>query len=332
MTHPVLESLLRRCVLHDGGEPDAALIEASQAFVQAAHADPALLREAALAAESLPVRGAGFLAILVGGAIERGADAQPSFDPFWRILLACCEPEPVDARRAMLLDTGLRMLGRSLVSHLARLPQQRAALLDDAAFDRVKRLSAEQVGAFWVCEAIERGSADLLLLHAPSRRGWRARYENVAQCFHLFSLLQSAVGTTLPGGRQVDPALAAAARGETHGQVLHDQAWWHYQVAGPTTPDAMAMVPGDLLTRHLPAVDGAQVLVLWDPILAGRGWSSEFFGAHLMQLPASFELREPLSDDESSSWFKRLGFAEPAQASPPMPGSATRKRPWWRPF
>jgi len=90
----------------------------------------------------------------------------------------------------------------------------------------------------------------------------------------------------------------------------------------------MAMVPGNLLARRLREIDGLKVLVLWNPILAGRGWASGFFGAHLMQLPASFELREPLSNEESAAWFERAGLPAVGELAAPV----ARKRPWWKPF
>lgn len=335
MSAPELDALLRACVAYRGGEPDVVLMDASRALERAARVEPELWRHAALAAEALPVIGAGWVGTVLGSMVEQGRlDASVTFDSLWRVLMACCEAPsgeaaPGQGRTANeTLDTALQLLGPAIVSHLAALPERRAALLDDPSYDKAKTLSFDHFGAFWICEAIERSSADLLLLHAPSRRGWRARYENVAQCFHLFSLLQAAVGAAIPGGRQPDAALAAAARGDTVDSVLHDLAWWHYQHPGRPMSDPMAMVPGNLLTRRLREIDGLKVLVLWNPILAGRGWESGFFGAHLMQLPASFELREPLSNEESAAWFERAGL--PANSQPAAP--VARKRPWWKPF
>jgi hypothetical protein len=328
-----LDALLRACVVYRGGEPDDALVAASRALERVAGGDPDLWRQAALAAEALPVIGAGWVGTVLGSMVEQGRlDAGVTFDSLWRVFMACCEAPSDEAApgqgraRSETLDTALQLLGPAIVSHLAALPQRRATLLDDPSYDKAKTLSFDHFGAFWICEAIERSSGDLLLLHAPSRRGWRARYENVAQCFHLFSLLQAAVGSAIPGGREPDAALAAAARGEPVGSVLHDQAWWHYQHPGLPRPEAVAMVPGDLLTRHLREIDGLKLLMLWNPILAGRGWESGSFGAHLMQLPASFELRESLADDDCAAWFERAGL--PAAGSAP----AARKRPWWKPF
>lgn len=336
MSTPLLDTFLRECMGFRGGQPGEALLAASRALERAADANRDLWRQAALGAESLPVTGAGWVGTVLGSMVEQGRlDANLTFDSLWRVFMACCEPRsgesaPGQGRAAeQTLDAALEFLGPSIVSHLAALPERRAVLLDDPSYDKAKTLAFDHFGAFWICEAIERSSADLLLLHAPSRRGWRARYENVAQCFHLFSLLQAAVGTSIPGGRKPDPALAAAALGEPVGAVLQDQAWWHYQHPGRTAPDPMAMVPGDLLTRHLREIDGLKVLVLWKPVLAGRGWESGFFGAHLMQLPARFELREPLSDGDSAAWCELAGLSVRGSAAS---APAAPKRPWWKPF
>jgi hypothetical protein len=331
MTHSLLAPLLAASASYDGGEPGDALAKASRSFLTDGLGDIDLVREASVAAATLPPHGASWVALMIGNLVERGEGAAASFDGLWQLFLGWYAPlldeTPEGGERRAVHEAALPRLCQSLVAHLARLPDRRDALFADAqVHEALEGLAGQHVGAFWVCEAIERSSSDLILLHPTSRTGWRTRYDNVALCFHLFSLLQTSVGTRISGGREPDRALAEVARGAAHDQAMSDEAWWHYGNPRVPASNAMAMIPGDMLTRHIPLVDGVQVLLLWPTILSRRGWDSGFFGAHLQALPAGFAVTEALAPEECERWFTRLGVAGPVAAAQ----SPAVKRPWWK--
>jgi hypothetical protein len=206
--------------------------------------------------------------------------------------------------QAMLLAR-FQFLCQSAVTHLARLSELRTTLGQDAPLlERLDELRACSPGAWWVHEALLKSSGMLVLLHPPSGTGLRLRYANVSNCFHLFSLLQTAVRTRIPGG--LDDASG-------------DVAWWHY--GSPSSPKASldTLIPGEGLVRELPRVDGEQVMLLWPPILRGSAWDSGFLGPHLEAMPADASVERMLTAEESQAWLEKLGLTR-------------RARPWWRRF
>ena len=74
MTDTVLEKLLDESRRHTGGEPTAVLRKASSAFLSRADSDPTILITAANALPTLSPPGAGWLALVLGTAVERGTD------------------------------------------------------------------------------------------------------------------------------------------------------------------------------------------------------------------------------------------------------------------
>jgi hypothetical protein len=143
----------------------------------------------------------------------------------------------------------------------------------------------------------------------------QVRYTNVANCFHLFSLLQTAIGKRLPGGKAPNASITAAARGISDSNDS-DHAWWHYGDPFSPKPDLNASVWGEALVRTIPFVDDVQVILLWPPILSSRGWDSGFFSPRLEPMPPDLVVERDLTDEEAERWMKRLGIA------------STRKR-WW---
>ena len=146
----------------------------------------------------------------------------------------------------------------------------------------------------------------------------RDRYTIVSKCFHLFSLIQTAVGARLAGGREPNDAVAQVARGKSSDPVS-DDSWWHYGNARSTKADIMTSIWGEGLVREIPAVDGAQVILAWPMILQSRTWDAGFLGPHLEAMPADAVLDGVLSQAECDTWFERLGLV-----------AADAPRKWWR--
>ncbi|MCA9552541.1 MAG: hypothetical protein KC933_21085 [Myxococcales bacterium] len=310
MNAPMTE-LFSRASAYSGGPPDANLREATAHFLGAVGETPALATEAADAMGDLPPEGAGWVSIVLGAAVEGGADAERSVGGILRVLKAWLDALPASGtddeltpEQRALVDA-LPPLCQGLVAHLARLPERRAELRRDAAFmDRLDAASFHSYGLGWVHEAALRQSGALILLHAESGRALRLRYSNVANCFHLFSLIQCAVGTRLPGGKQPNLHFAALARGEEHGEG-YDEAWWHYSTPAPKA-EIGASIWGEASVASIPRVDDVQVIVVWPTLMGSRSWDTGFFGPQLMALPPDVVVEAELDEREAAEWMRRL--------------------------
>jgi hypothetical protein len=325
MADAVLEEFLNASRTHAGGDPTEELRQATRALLLRAKTDPSILRAAAEALPTLPPLGAGWLAIVLGSAIESGQSAElsaPALLQFLRSWLPRLPkpeitqdedgeeiesfPDPTPEQEALF--EGLPRVCQGLVAHLARLPDERETLVEDLEFlERLADIEGYSNGPGWVREALLRSSGTLIALHPPSGSGLKLRYENVATCFHLFSLLQTAVGTRMPGGRQPDPAIAARARGQTDDDV-YDEAWWHYGDPTWKTADLHHSIWGEGLVREIPVINGSPVMLLWPPIMESRSWDAGFFGPHLQALPANVAVEEELSPESCQAWLRTLGI------------------------
>ena len=332
MTDPTLDALLTACRAHHGGEPSDVLRRATGAFVARATEDSATLAPAAAALPHLHPAGAAWLALTLGAAIEGGAPVDLTGPAVVDLLLSWLPKLPVDEADA---DTdadavpreptpeqaevlaALPLLGQSVVAHLARMPQLREELARDAALvERLEALSGQSDGAMWVHEVLARHSGPLLVLHPPSGTGFRLRYENVSNCFHLFSLIQCALGRSIPGGRVPSGAVCAVARGESTERVS-DQAWWHYGDPRSKTADIGGSIWGEASVRSIPAFKGVQIILLWPPLLGSRSWDSGFMGPHLEASPSDVVVEAELDEKDCDAWFEELGVAH------------GRRRTWW---
>ena len=313
---PILDALAAASRDWIGDAPTGAMLGAMRAFLGAAPRDDALVREAASALNRLEPGSVAFVAVALGSAVERGADAMitgPAVLAEMRSWLSrlpargdAASPPVPTPEQAMLLAR-FQFLCQSAVTHLARLPELRAELARDTALvERLDDLRGHSPGAWWVFEALLKSSGTLVLLHPPSGVGLRLRYENVSNCFHLFSLLQTAVGTRIPGGQ--------AREGPPPDG---DQAWWHYGDPRSPRADMGASIWGEHLASEIPRVDGQQVMLLWPMILANRGWDLAFLGPHLDASPASAAVEATLTPDESKAWLDELHVTR-------------HQRPWWK--
>jgi len=325
MTDTVLEDFLRESRNHAGGKPSESLQQVTRAFFQRASSDPAILRAAAESLPTLPPGGAEWLAGVFGAAVTNGYDAALTTPALVQCLRSWLPRLPVPeiaqdeegeefdsfpdptAEQEKLIEA-LRPLGQSIVAHLARMPGERQKLADDMELlERLEELDGYSPGTRWVREALLRTSGTLIVLHPPTRAGFKLRYENVATNFHLFSLLQAAVGTRIPGGRKAKPKIAAAARGETSDNV-NDEAWWHYGDPRSKRPELEESIWGEGLVTDIPLINGARVMLLWPPIMQSRSWDAGFFAPHLQALPANVFFEEELSRESSREWFEALGL------------------------
>jgi hypothetical protein len=196
-----------------------------------------------------------------------------------------------------------------VVTHIARMPERRAEMGKEAGLlERLHRLRGFSHGAVWVHEALTKTSGTLILLHPPSRTGSRLRCANVSNCFHLFSLLQTAVGTSLPGGREPDEVIARVARGKSTESVT-DEAWWHYGSPLAAKPDLATSIWGEGLLREIPEIDGVRVMLAWPPILKSRHWDTGFLQPHLAAMPADVIMEGMLTSGECEAWLARLGLS-----------------------
>jgi len=308
-----------------GGPATGAMLAATRAFLARVADDPALLGEVAASLTRYEPGAAAWIAVTCGTAVERGAPADstgPAVLDLLRSSLAALPiggeadpPHEPTREQAAHLEL-FSYLCQAAVTHLARLPVPREAMSrDEALLDRLGELQAFSHGAVWVREALLKSSGTLVFLHPPSGTGLRLCYSNVSNCFHLFSLLQTAIGERVPGGRVPVAAIARVARG-TSTEPVNDAAWWHYGTAESKRAELSTGILGEGLVRDIPAVDGPQIIVAWPPLLESRGWDGGFLGPHLEAMPADVVIDGQLAQAESEAWLKRLGVG--------------KQKRWWR--
>jgi hypothetical protein len=314
---PLVQALAESSRHWIGDSPTGAMLSTMRAFLAGCAKDDSLLREAASSLSGLEPGSVAFVAVALGSAVERGASAESSGPAVvaqlqsWLPHLPSSAGEGADETpptpdQAMLLAR-FQFVCQSAVTHLARLPELRAVMAEDQRLlERLDELRAHSPGAWWVHEALLKASGTLLLLHPPSATGLRLRYTNVSNCFHLFTLLQTAVGSRIPGGQD-------RAGPITQG----DEAWWHYGSPRSPKPDLSASIRGEGLVRDIPRVDGEQVVLLWPLLRQGRTWDAGFLTPHLDAMPADAVVEGMLTPDESRAWLDKLGVTR-------------QQQPWWR--
>ncbi len=328
MADDQLKDFLAACRARRGNDVTGELREVTGRFVTAASGAPALLSQATAALDELAPSAAAWLALTLGTSIEKGSDvglSGPALLAYFRSRLPLLpyasshgspEASQTFSPQQLALLKVFDELCTAVVAHLARLPELREDLADDQEFvERLEQLEDFGPGAAWVRAAIQKTSGTLVALQPRTEKGGVFAYANVSNCFHLFSLLQAAVGRRIAGGRTPSAGVVAAARGETD-QKVSDQAWWHYGDPRSPTPELSAAIWGEALVRSIPLVDDARVILLWPPVLASRSWDSGFFGPRIDAMPANVTLERMLTRQEARTWLQRVG----------VEGS----RKWWR--
>lgn len=299
------------------GEPDQELIDATNQFAD--NKEPGTPEGLLNAIDTLPINGAGWLAILFGSGVEGGSDPMSTAPALWKTFCRRMEefpPTPTNddddlpdlSDEQFKIADGFQFLCQGLVAHLARLPEFVSELSADSDLcDRIDFLQNYSHGFAWIGELLRRSSGTLIVLHTESRRALRVKYENISNCFHLFTLLQAAIGDSLPGGRTTDPEIAATAKGSTYVEGS-DSAWWHYGNPLSTEPNMVASIFGEAPVNTIPTIDDQQVVILWPPVLKGRSWDTGFFGPPIAASQPVVTLEAELEIAEAEAWFQRVGI------------------------
>lgn len=332
-----LQNLLTACKNYPGGEPDELLSEATTLFIRDALAESTVLSAAVKALPVLPPHGASWLAVVIAATIEHGGEADLTTDAVLSLFLSWLPklpiidndeeavesyPEPTSEQSELL--SALPYLSQSLVAHLSRMPLIRAELAGDVELlNRLDELSGYSHGITWIHELLLRQSGSLVLLHMPSQTGLRIKYENIGNCFHLFSLIQHVVGNQISGAKTPNLSIAAAALGDSQDQVS-DNAWWHYGSPLSATPALLASIWGEATISSIPEINGEQVILLWPPVLQSRSWDAGFFNPQLEAAKPNVSVINRLSPEEFQAWLRNLGINTDEQSN------KKTNRAWWK--
>jgi len=285
----------------------------------------------------LPPAGAAWVAVAFGTAIEKGLDPKLSgravMELFQWWLLQLPAPSKDRSKKANPTDhqeellASMPWLGQSVVSHVAKMPEYREELASDPVLIQQLQSAEEYTyAAIWVRELLERRSGKLLVLHAESGRAMSFKYQNIGNCFHLFSLLQMAIGRQLPGGRTPNDKIVEVASGQKQARV-NDTACWHYGNPQSPQPDLAGLIAGEASVEVIPVIGDTQVMILWPPIHGARKWDSGFFGPFLQAASPGVQLEEELSEERARSWFQQLGIKDNAIS---MAQLGMKPKPWWK--
>jgi hypothetical protein len=316
---PDLDAFLQTCRLHTCAKPSQAVVDGTSAFFAALEGNDQLLNEAVGYLPTLPPWGVSWLALTMGSAVELGYSAQlagPSLLSFFRTWLERFPKadedgnfNPLSSEQEVIRDA-FPQFCQSVVAYLAHMPEVREAWGTDATLmDRISDLETLSYGASWVHEALSRSSDTLLVLAPNSEQGFLFKYSNVANCFHLFSLLQLAIGKKVPGGKNPSEKIRKIVDGK-HNEHESDEAWWHY--GDPRSPVSAIgdSIWGEMTTRDLPKVEGMKIILLWPPILGGRSWGTSFFGLDLAAMPPSAVIERTCELSEVREWLRKLGIGQ----------------------
>ncbi|MDB5346517.1 MAG: hypothetical protein JWP89_4894 [Schlesneria sp.] len=300
-----------------GAEISARLRDSLSAM--APHSDSSEARQM-LASKLVGVRtpiGAGIMAMWLGAVAENGRDPTPVIPSMMEALLKWSRtiraedgescPETIDDN----LQTGMQWLGQGLVANLGRCAAQREVYMArEDVLAELERTEHVAVGCMWVAELLRKQSGTLLVVHVAGRKGCFVSYENISNCFHLFTLLQASLAGLVPGTKTTPRNVVAVARGEsTH--AVTDVAWWHYGRGDVPEANFAASVWGEGSPDQIPVVNGVQVLLLWPPIMGGRSWDGGFLMPLLAATPPSVTVLNHLTSEQLDEWWATLGLPQP---------------------
>lgn len=278
--------------------------------------DPISLVEELLPTLSSPI-GVGYLCVWIGASVEGGRPAEETVSMVIDAFLRWSRALQVDEDGAAVAEPdkevlgGLSLLASSAVSHLRLLPEAARQSLDMRelceACERIAHLSD---GASWVLQKLRQESGDLIFLLAERKKGYLLRYENLTNCFHLFTLLQGALADEKPKSAPFDRQAVAIASGDEDGDCT-DRAWWHYSQPHATEANIAASIWGEGTPSDIAEVAGTRIMVAWQTVLGSRTWDAGFFTPILQQALPKVELVRQLSDEETGAWWQKLSLPEP---------------------
>jgi hypothetical protein len=273
---------------------------------------------------------AGMLAVWLGAMVENGHDPAMSYQAVrdaylrWSVTIQTSDGDKAEGPDGAFY--ALENCGRSLVSHCMKdgpiLDLLRA---NEGLMRELKRLESESMGAMWLMQLATQMSAELIVLNVEKQAGALVKYENLSNCFHLFTLLQGVLEEWLPAEKRPTKALMECARGSSS-TVEHDEARWHF--AQPDIPETQreSWVWGEAHPSSIRKIDGTQVLLLRPMILAGRSWDSGFFSPILHRRPPDVKLVHWLPQEEFLKWKERLQLPD----RPSTQGASQEKKAWWK--
>lgn len=283
--------------------------------------DPITLVEELLPTLSSPI-GVGYLCVWIGASVEGGRPAEQTMsmviDAFlrWSRAVPVTENGTEAAKPDQEVLGALSLLASSTVSHLRLLPETaRRALDTQELFEACERIAHLSDGASWVLQKLRQESGDLVFLLAERKTGYLLRYENLTNCFHLFTLLQNALADEKPKSATLDRQAVAVASGDEDGDCT-DRAWWHYSQPHATEANIAASIWGEGAPGDIAEVAGTRIMVGWQTVLGSRSWDAGFFTPILQQALPKVELVRELSDEETDAWWQKLSLPEP--------------KPWWK--
>lgn len=315
MNDAALTNLLAACRAYAGGRVDAHFNAAAQAFYAGARAQPKIVARAARELGRLPPPGAAILANMLGTILEKGGAVERSGAAVWELYMAWLPQihrgfagrKELSPRQRQLLDA-FQLLSQSAVSHLSAMPQERKlAAGNKALMAQLAELQDYTPGAAWVRQMLSSRSDALLVLHLPSRHGFRLRYDNIVNCFHLFTLIQTAFGETLPGGRAPNRFITDMARCVTVAEDGNDEPWWRYETVRPDR-SGLAEISGEASVETIARIDDRQVILLSPPIEGAALWDTSFFTPQLFAMPANVMIEGTLTAGEAEEWLGRIGL------------------------
>lgn len=322
MNDAALTNLLAACRVYAGGRVDARFNAAAQDFYAGAKLQPKIVTRAARELRSLPPPGAAILANMLGTIAETGGSAERSGPAVWELFMAWLPQvhrgfvgtKELSPKQRQLLEA-FQLLGQSAVTHLASMPQERVlAAGDTGLMAQLAELQDYTPGAAWVRHVLLSRSDRLLVLHGPSRRGFRLRYDNIVNCFHLFTLIQAAFGETLPGGRVPNRFIVDMARCVTMVEEGSDEPWWRYETVQPAPP-GVAEISGEASVDTISRIDGTQVILLSPSVEGAALWDTSFFTPQLFAMPANVVIEETLTAREAEEWLAKIGLPGKREAT-----------------
>lgn len=307
-----------------GQSPLAALMQFARGLDSRAEFD-ALLAEVAPLLRGELFRGST-LALSCGTLVEWGGDPALVFPHLLAELprhLAlsnrACE---LDLAPAALFDAdpdaakaaaGLRYLLLATMAVICRGAAYRQALRANPEIAAgIEALRETQREADFVAQVLSfTDDLDLIVLAPKEGKGFRVKCEAVATCAHLFTLLQGALigGGHLAGEAVDDEVIAVATGAAPHERLLHDHARFHF-VTWPgsldNALDTIIALPVEETPACIPSLDGQRIVLVGPPLLAGRGWDSNFFANIHDALKSRAEVVEALSPEQVLVWLNAI--------------------------